>query len=258
MQRPHLLLTNDDGIDAAGIRFLFEAVREIGDVTIVAPKEQQSGSGTGFNYHSPIAIEPVEWEGASAWKVDGSPMDCVKLGLSRFAERPADIVLSGINHGTNAGRTALYSGTVGGAIEGAIRGIPSVAFSCCQEDDEIGHVVFYIAPVVRHVLKNSLPKGTLLNVNFPCHHVSEFKGYRYARQGRSYWIETPTQAAHPDGHEAYHLGGRWAHWEEHGNTDVSLLREGYITAAPLHVSDITDFDELEKSREKFDKLSDTI
>jgi 5'-nucleotidase len=255
MEKPHLLLTNDDGIDAAGLRYLFQAIADIADVTIVAPAKEQSGSGTSFNYLTPVAIEPVPWDGAAAWKVHGSPMDCVKLGLSRFAESTPDLILSGINHGTNAGRTALYSGTVGGAIEGAMRGIPSIAFSCCQEDANISHVLPYILPVVKHVLTTGMDKGTLLNVNFPCHHESEFKGYRLARQGKSYWIETPESVEHPEGLDAYNLGGRWAHFEEHSDTDVSLLREGYITAAPLHISDITDYKHLEKDQKAFAKLS---
>ena len=255
MKKPHILITNDDGVDSKGIRYLWEAISSFADVTIVAPSEERSGSGTSFNYLTPIRVDKEEWkDGTKVWRVHGSPTDCVKLGLSSFVDNQPDLVLSGINFGTNAGRTAIYSGTVGGVIEAVMRNIKGVAFSCCQEEGEINHVKKYIEPVVRHALDITFPHGTLLNVNFPCHEEEGFRGFRLARQGRGYWVDRPKQVEHPEGLLSYSLGGRWANYPEHEESDVSLLREGFITAVPIHVSELTDHSHLEEHRSTFEQL----
>ena len=250
-----ILITNDDSIDSLGLRMLAEAVKPLGTVYVVAPATDQSGSGLGINYLNPIRVRTVDWgDEIKAWKVEGSPADCVKLALGPLLDKKPDLVLSGINFGSNSGRTALYSGTVAGAIEGVLRGIPSIAFSCCQESGDISHVVPYLEKLVKHLSKVTFTPGTLFNVNFPCHAQNEFRGIRYAKQGRSYWIERPEEVDLPGGVH-YHLAGKWAHFEEDPDSDVTLLRNGYITAVPLHVSELTDLAHFTTHRNAFEEIN---
>jgi 5'-nucleotidase len=249
--RPFLLITNDDGIHAPGIRHLFEAVREYADVAIVAPHSERSGSGLGITWTKPLHIHPVAWEGADkAWSVTGTPADCVKMGLAVLLERTPDMIISGVNRGSNAGRTVLYSGTVGGVIEGALKGIPGIAFSFCDfEAPPLSATKKYIFPLIRHFLDNPLPKGTLLNVNFPYNAKVEIKGLRMAKQGRSYWQESPDRRIHPEGLPYYWLGGAWGGVEEEIDSDVALIDQGYIAAVPIQISELT-------CQKTFDKYKD--
>ncbi len=135
-KKPTLLVTNDDGIMAPGLKYLWEAISSIADVYIVAPSIEQSGVGLAITIRNPIQILPTPWEnGARAWTVTGTPADCVRLGMSVLMESPPDLIVSGINRGANSGRNVLYSGTVGGVIEGVLRNIPGIAFSCVDFDN---------------------------------------------------------------------------------------------------------------------------
>jgi 5'-nucleotidase len=251
-ERPFLLLVNDDGIHAPGMRHLWEGLAEHADLAIVAPATEQSGTGMSLTLRQPLHIESVTWEGETpAWKVTGTPADCVRMALAVLLERMPDMIVSGINKGSNAGRNILHSGTVGGVIEGALRGIPGVAFSCDRFDSPpYAAAVPHIYPVVRHFLRHPLPRGSLLNVTIP----DVVKGYRLARQGMGYWIEDPDERIHPEGMPYYWLGGKWHHHEEEEDSDVSLLREGYMTAVPIHVGELTDHALLRQHRERFSAL----
>ncbi|MFS8563436.1 MAG: 5'/3'-nucleotidase SurE [Rhabdochlamydiaceae bacterium] len=253
-KRPKILITNDDGIFSMGLKCLWQALVEYADLFIIAPGSDQSGSGLGFTLRVPLQIDKVKWEqNTPAWKVNGTPVDCVKLGLSVILKEKPDLVVSGINHASNAGRTVLYSGTVGGAIEGVLRNIPSIAFSFEDIDaPDYSQAQKYIHPIVQHVLEHPLPKGTLLNVNFP-YTSTDFKGIKLARQGRSYWIDTPHERIHPEGTPYFWLGGKWDEQEEHPESDVALLKEGYITVVPIHVDELTDHEHLEERKASFEK-----
>lgn len=249
-KRPHLLLTNDDGIHAPGLKHLWEAVSEFADVTIVAPHTEKSGSGLSITWTKPLHLKPVPWEGGTpAWSLNGTPADCVKMALSVVLEKRPDFLISGVNRGSNAGRTVLYSGTVGGVIEGTLKNIPGIAFSFCDfETPPVSATKNYIFPLIEHFLNHPLPSGTFLNVNFPPRCKEGVKGLKIAKQGRGYWVEEPDRRIHPEGVPYYWLGGKWSPFEEEADTDVSLLEQGYIAAVPIHVEQMTDLKALEHHR----------
>ena len=253
---PRILITNDDGISAAGIHFLWTALKDIADITIVAPAKEQSAVGLGITVREPLRIEKNTHFGSTpAWSVTGTPADCVKMALSKLLEKPPQMVVSGINRGSNAGRNVLYSGTVAGAIESTMRGIPSIAFSCYDFiSPDYGVAAEGISYVVRHVLEHTLPSGTLLNVNFPPKIAGNIKGFKMARQGKEYWIEDPEERHHPaESHSYYWLGAKLAEFEEHEESDVTWLRKGYVTAVPVHIGELTDYNHLASRKAHFER-----
>ncbi|MDN3505785.1 MAG: 5'/3'-nucleotidase SurE [Simkaniaceae bacterium] len=252
-RKPKILITNDDGITASGIWHLWHALHEKADLTIVAPMIQKSGTGLGLTLHKPITINPVKWEkNARAWKVSGTPADCVRFGLRIVLDEKPDLIVSGINKGSNAGRNVLYSGTMGGVIEGAMKDIPGIAFSCVEfEEPRYEAAESYIYPIVEHILEHPLSKGTVLNVNFPCK-FENFKGVKLARQGQSLWVEDPDERVHPDGEPYFWHGGQWSDHDEHEDSDVALLAQGYVTAVPIHVHELTDHGFFQERKSHFD------
>lgn len=255
-KKPKILITNDDGIYARGIWHLWHAIADVADVTIIAPSSERSGVGLGITLHQPLSIDKFKWENNTpAWKINGNPADCIRMGLSVVLDERPDMIVSGINHGSNSGRTVLYSGTIGGAIEGALQHIPSIAFSS-EDFSDVNYYKLekYIAAIVDHVLKYPLSEGTLLNVNFPLD-PDQIKGVRLARQGRSLWREDPTEREHPHGGQPYYWhGGRWADHPEHPDSDVALLKEGYIAAVPIHVNEMTDHAFLSERKDAFQTI----
>lgn len=249
-QRPFLLLINDDGITAPGLKALWQGVHEYADVAIVAPHKERSGCGVSITWTKPLLIHPYLWESQTpAWSLNGTPADCVKMALSVLLKRKPDIIISGINRGSNSGRTVLYSGTIGGIIEGAFKNIPGIAFSFSDNEPPPMKVIKpYIFPVIQHFLKHPLPKGTILNINFPLNAKNGIKGFRMAKQGRGYWVEAPEKRIHPEGDPYYWLGGKWESFDEDPESDVSLLEQGYVAAAPIHVEQMTDFEAFEKHK----------
>jgi 5'-nucleotidase len=249
-----ILITNDDGIMAPGIRHLWEALDGVAELYIVAPATEQSAVGLAITIRHPIQIQAVEWKDQTpAWKVTGTPADCVRLGMSVILDFSPDLIVSGINRGSNSGRNVLYSGTIGGIIEGTLRNIPGIAFSCVDfADPDYSKAVPFIAPLVRHILEHPLPPGTLLNVNFP--DVENILGVRLARQGRGFWIEDPDKRVHPEGHDYYWLGGKWHEHEEDEESDVHLLSKGFAAAVPIHISELTDLAHFHDRKEQFNEI----
>lgn len=253
--KPNILITNDDGINALGIRHLWKALSHIGNITIVAPLAEKSGAGMSMTLTKPLQIQKVNWENdqTTAFRVsNGTPADCVKLALGKVLTQKPDLIVSGINHGSNSGRSIFYSGTVGAIIEGAFRNIPGIAFSCLKgEPDFFQAAEKYIPLFVDYVLKNPLNKGSFLNVNFP--ETEEIKGIKLARQGLGYWLDKPVERTHPEGHAYYWLGCQFTPGEkEHSDSDVSLLKEGYITAVPINLNETTDLEHFQKNKNHFD------
>lgn len=255
MTRPFFLITNDDGIHAPGLKLLWESVADWADVAIVAPAAEKSGSGLSITWTKPLRIHSVSWEKETkAWSLTGTPADCVKMALSVLLEKKPNLILSGINRGSNAGRTVLYSGTVGGIIEGTLRGVPGIAYSFSDmQPPSLSMVKPHIETVTQYWLRHSLPPGTLLNVNFPLEAEKGVRGIRMAKQGIGYWTEAPEKRLHPEGIPYYWLGGRWTPArEEDPESDVALLEQNYITIAPVHVSELTDHSLLEEHKQPFD------
>ncbi len=251
-----ILLTNDDGFFSSGLRSLWEAVSDYPNVAISAPLENMSGSGTGITLTKPLRIDPIPWEkGISAWKVNGKPADCVKLGMKTLLNGKPDLILSGINQGSNVGRTIFYSGTVGGVIEGALRNIPGIAFSCEASDKKPNYDFFkpYILSIVEHFFQHPIPPSTFLNVNFPC--ISKpLQGIRLARQGLGYHIDNLDERVHPtEGTPYFWLGEKWKDYEEPENSDVLLLRQGFITVVPIYVGELTHYHFIDSHKKFFDE-----
>jgi 5'-nucleotidase len=223
-------------------------VHQHADTAIVAPDTEKSGSGMSITWAKPLIIREIPWEKQTpSWSVNGTPADCVKLAIStilpeNFQGRMPDLVISGVNRGSNAGRTPLYSGTVGAVIEGIFKGIPGIAFSFSDVTIPPLEVTQkYIYPIIHHFLNHPLPAGTLLNVNFPLNCATQIKGVRLAKQGKGYWIEKPEKRLHPEGDPYYWLAGKWPMpTDEDAESDVSLLHEGYITAVPIRIRELTD------------------
>ncbi len=252
-----ILITNDDGIFAPGIRHLWNALKGHFEVTIAAPATEQSGVGVSITAHHPLRLSEYAWsEQARAWCVTGTPADCVKLALNEFYTDPPDLIVSGINCGANSGRNVLYSGTIGGVIEGLMHEIPGVAFSCYDMNNPDFHQAEkHVLNIVNHTLEHSLPSGTLLNVNFPSRTCGEIKGYKLARQGKQFWAEDPDKRFHPSrGHPYYWIGVKLAQFDEHEDSDVSWLQKGFLTAVPIHVGELTDFNHLTARKVNFEKL----
>ncbi len=256
MKRPQILITNDDGIYTPGIKHLASSVKEFADVTIVAPQLDQSGVGVSITTRTPLHIHPYPFDGMTAYTVSGTPADCVKLGLRVVLKQPPDLILSGINRGTNAGRNVFYSGTIGGVIEGIINEIPGIAFSCHDlHYEKFADLETHVTAVVKHVLEHPLPKGTLLNVNFPSSELGKIKGFKLTRQGKQYWAEDPKMREHPVENKSYYwMGARIAEFEEHEESDIAWLKKGYMTAVPVHIGELTDHNHLINSKKAFESL----
>jgi 5'-nucleotidase len=255
--RPFFLITNDDGIEATGLQHLWQAVQSFADCAIVAPDNDQSGCGVAITSARPLVVNQVPWEGTtSAWRVNGTTVDCVKMGLSVLLnKRRPDLILSGVNRGSNAGRAILSSGTVGGVIEGAMREIPGIAFSFFDFDfPPVGSVERSLRAIIQYFLNSHPPIGTFLNVTLPQDCQKGIKGFRMARQGRGYWTEKFDRRVHPEGVPYYWLGGQWSEHVEEPNSEVALLREGYLTAVPIHVGEWTHRAFLDQHQELFKEL----
>ncbi|MFZ0565055.1 MAG: 5'/3'-nucleotidase SurE [Chlamydiales bacterium] len=257
-KRPKILITNDDGIYAPGIKHLWTSLHEvdIGDLSIIAPLTERSGTGLSITSDRPLLVQNIKWpEKTPAWSVDGTPADCVKMGMQVILNHKPDFIFSGINAGSNAGRNVLYSGTIGAVIEGVLNGIPGIAFSCENiKSPNYTLAIKYIAPLLHYLMKYPLPKGCLLNVNFPHNVKDKVKGFRLARQGKGRWAENPQLHLKVEEGLIYWLGNRAEELVEEEDSDVELLKQGYITVVPLHVEELTIKDEIHIRKSDFQKF----
>lgn len=247
-----LLLTNDDGIEAKGLRTLWEGLKDFAELSIVAPHEEQSGKGVSVTFNGPLKAQPVSlFSETAAWRVWGTPADCVKLALGGLLDSPPDLIVSGINHGSNAGRGIFHSGTAGCIIQGTLMGIPGIAFShICEEKKFFPDVKKFLFPIVDYISTHPLRKGTFLNVTFP---VKTIQGVKMARQGLDFWLESPRKEVHPEGHLEFYLDQAYGNYEEHPDSDIALLKAGFVTAVPLHINELTDHNHLEVFKAHFEK-----
>jgi 5'-nucleotidase len=255
-KRPTILLTNDDGIHAPGLKHLWNSLKEHCDLYICAPATEKSGFGSAVTLMEPIHVIPMKWfDETPAWKITGTPADCVRMGTNVILKRHPDLIVSGINHGSNSGRNVLFSGTVGGVIDGALRGIPGIALSSVDYDTpNFEHFEPHVISLVHYLLAHPLERGTFLNVNFPSNYKSDHLGLRFAKQGMSYYRENPREGTHPNGGSYYWMGGQLADEIEHEESDVHLLKKGYITVVPIHVEDLTAHQTFIDRKEHFSSL----
>lgn len=233
--RPRILVVNDDGIDAPGIRALIEVMKELGDVTVVAPDGPQSGMGHAITIAKPLRLDKVKlYEGVEMYKSSGTPVDCVKLAVNQvFKGKKPDLCVSGINHGLNQSINVIYSGTMSAAVEGAIESIPSIGFSLDDftYDADFSHCKKYIKVIANQVLANGLQPGTLLNVNFP--KGADIKGIKICRQANAKWAEEFDERLDPNKRNYYWLTGVFQNYDQGQDTDVWALDNGYVSMVPV-------------------------
>lgn len=223
-----LLVTNDDGVHAAGLAALAGALEELGDVHVIAPEREQSACGHALTLHRPLRAHRL---GERRWSVNGTPSDCVNLGVLGFLpERPV-LVVSGINHGSNLGDDVTYSGTVSAAMEGALLGVPSIAVSHCDGSDFV-EAARIARQVAARVLVEGLPAKTLLNVNVP---AGTLKGVRLARLGHRVYSGKIVEQTDPRGRTHYWIGAGPPEWEALEGTDMGAVHEGFAAVTPLHL-----------------------
>ena len=236
---PRILVTNDDGVHAEGIRALAEALRPLGDVTIVAPIQEASAIGHALSLRRPLRIETI---GPRVFAIDGTPTDCVNIALTHVLGEKPDLIVSGINKGWNLGDDVTYSGTVSGALEGALLSIPSIAVSAERtgDDAEFGPSARAAARVAAIVLERGMPKFTLLNINVP---AGPNRGFRVTVQAKRNHVTSVSERMDPRQRPYYWIEEGLNQWEPHDRSDYQAVRDGYISITPLQ-PDMTAHDAL--------------
>lgn len=235
-KRPLILVTNDDGIVAPGIKALMEVVKEFGEVVVVAPDSPQSGKGHAITLDQPLRIRKVDmFDDVESYECDGTPADCVKLAKNvLLRDRTIDLCVSGVNHGSNASINILYSGTMSAAMEASLENINSVGFSLLDftfEADFSG-AQKVVRSIVSNIIKEGLRGTNLLNVNIPKLPADEIKGIKVCTQASGMWIEDFQKGEDPRGEEYYWLSGKFVVDEEHKDTDIYWLNQGYASVVP--------------------------
>lgn len=239
-KKPLILVTNDDGYLAKGIKVLVDSLIGLGDIVVVAPDGPRSGMSSAITSIQPIRYHLINQDkenSVTVYSCTGTPVDCVKLGISEVLGRNPDILVSGINHGSNASICVLYSGTMGAAIEGTIFGVPSIGFSLLDHhsDADFTHTEKIIKSVSEKILHSGLPKGICLNVNIP-HADIALKGIKVCKQAKGKWIEEFKKSADGSGKDVFWLTGSF---ENHDpldkQTDEWALANGYVSIVPIEV-----------------------
>lgn len=230
-----IFISNDDGVDAPGLHHLIECVKDLGEVIAVAPSAPRSGQSSAITVDSPLRIaEFPDIDGAKVYSVSGTPVDCVKLALHALVNRKPDIMLSGVNHGSNAGNSVIYSGTMGAAMEACMVGIPAIGFSLLHHSiaADFSQTTPYIIDFTKRVLQHGLPEQLCLNVNIPAQCVP--KGFKVVKAARGYWTEEYAEYKDPSGKPFYWLTGRFVNSEpDNAETDEYWLAREYVSVVPV-------------------------
>ncbi|NOX86589.1 MAG: 5'/3'-nucleotidase SurE [Chlorobi bacterium] len=235
-KKPLILVTNDDGIKAPGLRKLIDIMRDLGDVVVIASETAQSGMAHAVTIRTPLMPRLIKKEdGYQEYVTNGTPSDNVKLGKHRLLGRTPDIVVSGINHGSNASINIIYSGTMAAVLEAAIDGIPAIGFSLMDymPDADFSHVDEWIVKITRKVLDEGLPEGVCLNVNIPRISAEPVKGIKVVKQAKARWVEEFEERKDPYGRSYYWLGGRFVNGDSRPDTDEKVLAGNYISVVPV-------------------------
>ncbi|WP_298157285.1 5'/3'-nucleotidase SurE [Flavobacterium sp.] len=236
-QRPLILVTNDDGILAPGIRMLISIMKEIGDVVVVAPDKPQSAMGHAITINNTLYLNKISAEDELLeYSCSGTPVDCVKLAVNEILHRKPDLCVSGINHGSNSSINVIYSGTMSAAVEAGIEGIPAIGFSLLDYDwnADFGQARKFIYKIAAHVLENGLSNGTILNVNIPKLQEADIKGIKICRQAKAIWMEKFDKRQTPQGKDYYWLTGEFVNQDSGEDTDEWALANHYISVVPVH------------------------
>jgi len=238
-----ILICNDDGIHAPGISALHSAVKSLGELHVIAPDVERSAAGHAITLADPIKSMPVDKNGAFfGYAIGGTPADCIKLAVCAvMKDTPPDLILSGINLGSNTGISVIYSGTVSAATEGVILGIPGVAFSLCTYTDPEWEMAGRVArEITQKIIATPMPPNVLLNVNLPNLPYDQLKGIKITRMGRSRFIEKFHKRLDPRGRTYYWLDGALEVHDEGDDIDIHAVRDGYVSITPIHL-DLTSY-----------------
>jgi 5'-nucleotidase len=242
--KPTILISNDDGITALGIRTLVEVAKQFGNVVVVAPDSPQSAQGHSITIEDPIRIHSSDIFGpdVKAYECTGTPVDCIKLAKNVvLKDQKIDLCLSGINHGSNASTNVIYSGTMSAAMEACMEGIPAIGFSLLDfsADADFSAAKTFVEQIVANALSNGLGETLLLNVNIPKLPESEIKGIKICRQAKGYWSEDFQKGTDPMGRDYYWLTGKYVYQDEGEDSDIWALENGYVSIVPV-MYDLTD------------------
>lgn len=233
---PLILVTNDDGITAAGLKALVNAMSTIGKVLVVAPDSPQSGMGHAITIHDPIRLFKSDFfTGIDAYECTGTPVDCVKLAVNKILQRKPDLCVSGINHGSNSSINVIYSGTMSAAMEGAIEGIPSIGFSLCNyaHDADFSAAAHFAKYIALQTLQNQMPANLLLNVNIPDAKIEQIKGIKICRQAIAKWKEEFDERLDPGKKKYYWLTGKFVNPDKGEDTDEWALQNNFVSIVPV-------------------------
>jgi 5'-nucleotidase len=245
---PVILVTNDDGVHSPGISALHKAVEKLGDAFVVAPDRERSAAGHSLTLHRPLRAEEIR---ERVFSVNGTPTDCVTLGVNKLLPERPSLIVSGINRGANLGDDITYSGTVSAAVEGTMFGIPSIAFSLIfgkhYHYDTASHFALRLAAFV---LQHSLPYDTLLNVNIPNMAAEKIRGVRFTKQGKRVYDNSIQETYNPWGEKHYWIGGGTPYWERGEDMDMEAVQRNCISITPIHL-DLTNYEALSFFREKW-------
>ncbi len=260
--KPTILISNDDGYEAKGLRCLVDMVRHLGNIVVCAPEGPRSGFSCAFSVTTPLRITLREHQdGVDIWSCNGTPVDCVKMALSEILDRRPDMVIGGINHGDNGSVNSHYSGTMGVTLEGCMKYIPSVAYSLCDHDEDADFEPLrpYIQQFTERVLREGLPKDTCLNINFPKlgekSEEREYRGVKVCRMAHGSWLGEVTKCHHPRGYDYYWMQGHYENDEpDADDTDNWALTHGYVAITPTHI-DVTNHEALRSMKDSWEHSS---
>ena len=247
--KPLILVTNDDGISAPGIRALISIMNEIGKVVVVAPNSPQSAMGHAITINSTLQCRKIKIDDGpqEEYSCSGTPADCVKLGINEILKKKPDLCVSGINHGSNASINVIYSGTMSAAIEASVRGVPAIGFSLLDYSlkANFNPTKNIIKTITIKALSEGIPARTALNVNFPNLDQSEIKGIKVCNQANTYWIEKFDKRTNPQGREYYWLTGEFINNDKSEESDEWALKNGYVSVVPVK-HDLTNYEVISK------------
>jgi 5'-nucleotidase len=231
--KPIILVTNDDGINSPGLKALAKAMKSLGEVYIIAPDRERSAVGHSLTLHHPLRMEKID---SHTFVVDGTPTDCVMLGILGFLKTKPHLVASGINRGPNLGDDITYSGTVSAAFEGTLLGVPSFAISLVNRRESNFNVgVEFAKKVGKEILRKGLPPDTLLNINIPAVTRKEIRGVQIVRQGKRIYKDQIIEKIDPRGRRYYWIGGAEPAYKKESRTDFYAIEHNYISITPIHL-----------------------
>jgi 5'-nucleotidase len=236
-KKPLILVTNDDGISAPGIRALIDVMKQIGDVVVVAPDSPQSATGHAITINNTLFINKIDIDPdvEKEYSCSGTPVDCVKFAVNEILDRKPDLCVSGVNHGSNSSINVIYSGTLSAAVEAGIEGIPAIGFSLLDYNwnADFEPAKPFIKQITQQVLDNGLPEGVILNVNFPKLAAKDIKGIKVCRQAKAMWMERFDKRKNPQGRDYYWLTGEFVNMDKGEDTDEWALENGFISLVPV-------------------------